>query len=106
MTARKVIARQAAERDIESAISHYIGEGGAGLAFQFIDELEAAFRHLTSHAESGSPRYASELDLPGLRHWPLRDFPYLIFYVVDDDIIDVWRVLHGRRDIPGTMQLD
>jgi toxin ParE1/3/4 len=106
MTAKKVIPRQTAERDIEGAISHYFGEAGADLAIQFIDELEAAFRHLTAHAESGSPRYASELDLPGLRHWPLRQFPYLIFYVIDDDIIDVWRVLHGRRDIPGTMQLD
>lgn len=81
-------------------------KGGAGLAVQFIDELEAAFRHLANHAESGSPRYASELDLPGLRHWSLRHFPYLIFYVIDDEIVDVWRVLHGKRDIPGTMQLD
>lgn len=106
MTVRKVIPRQTAERDIEDAISHYFGEGGADLAMRFIDELETAFRHLSNHAESGSPRYASELDLPGLRNWSLRQFPYLIFYVIDDDIVDVWRVLHGRRDIPETMQLE
>jgi toxin ParE1/3/4 len=32
--------------------------------------------------------------------WPLRRFPHLVFYVVEADRIDVWRVLHGERDVP------
>jgi toxin ParE1/3/4 len=28
-------------------------------------------------------------------------YPYLVFYVERDDHIDVWRVLHGQRDIPA-----
>lgn len=105
MTIRKVIPRQIAERDVDDAIDHYFGEGGVDLALRFIDELDAAFRHLAAHAESGSPRYATELDLPGLRSWPLQHFPYLVFYVVNDEFVDVWRVLHGKRDLPETMQL-
>jgi toxin ParE1/3/4 len=46
------------------------------------------------------PRYAHELDLPGLLCWPLKRYPYLVFYVERDDHIDVWRVLHGMRDFP------
>lgn len=46
------------------------------------------------------PRYAHELALPGLLYWPLRRYPYLVFYVERDDHVDVWRVLHGVRDIP------
>ena len=30
-------------------------------------------------------------------------FPYLIFYFERDDCVDVWRVLHGQRDIPAWM---
>ena len=53
------------------------------------------------HPASGSPRYAHELDLPDLRFWPLKRYPCLVFYVERRDHIDVWRVLHGQRDIPA-----
>jgi len=52
----------------------------------------------------GSPRYAFELRLEGLRAWPLRRYPYLVFYVEREDHLDVWRVLHAQRDIPAWMQ--
>ena len=35
--------------------------------------------------------------------WPLRKYPYLVFYVEQADHIDVWRVLHMKRDIPAWM---
>jgi plasmid stabilization system protein ParE len=34
---------------------------------------------------------------------PLAHFPYLVFYVVGDEAVDVWRILHTRRDIPTAM---
>ena len=49
-------------------------------------------------------QYAHELNLPGLRFWPLKRFPYLVFYVEHASHIDVWRVLHGKRDIPVWLQ--
>lgn len=104
MTPCRIVLRRKAEQDIAEAVDHYFGEGGAELVLQFIDSLQSAFDQLTRHPESGSPRYATELDLPGLRHWRLKRFPYLIFYVVHADVVDVWRVLHGKRDIPETMQ--
>jgi toxin ParE1/3/4 len=27
-----------------------------------------------------------------------------VFYVERDDHVDVWRILHGQRDIPAWMQ--
>jgi toxin ParE1/3/4 len=45
-----------------------------------------------------------ELEIPALRCWQLERFPYLVFYVERDDHIDVWRVLHGHRDIPAWMR--
>ena len=70
----------------------------------FIDALEQAFRRIAQHPAVGSPRYAFELRLEGLRAWPLRRYPYLVFYVEREDHLDVWRVLHAQRDIPAWMQ--
>ena len=36
--------------------------------------------------------------------WPLRRYPYFVFYVEREDHLDVWRVLHAQRDIPAWMQ--
>lgn len=41
------------------------------------------------------------INLLGLRFWALTRYPHLVFYIERDDHIDVWRVLHGRRDIPA-----
>jgi toxin ParE1/3/4 len=34
----------------------------------------------------------------------LKKYPHLVFYVERSDHVDVWRVLHGMRDIPSWMQ--
>lgn len=101
-----IAPRRRAQDDIDAALRHYLDEGGVELALRFIDTLEAAFAQLHSYPSSGSPRHASLLDLPGLRTWPLHRFPYLLFYVEIDDCIDVWRVLHDKRDIPASLQDD
>jgi toxin ParE1/3/4 len=44
------------------------------------------------------------LNLPGLKSWPLTRYPCLVFYVERPDHIDVWRVLHGQRDVPAWMR--
>lgn len=104
MKSRSVVPRETAERDAQEAIAHYFDEGGAELALRFIDTLERAYLHESKHPASGSLRYARERDLDGLRFWPVKHFPYLIFYMERDDHVDVWRVLHGKRDIPAWLQ--
>jgi len=34
----------------------------------------------------------------------VKRFPYLAFYVERADHVDVWRVLHGARDIPAWLK--
>ncbi len=103
MSVKPVIPRALANRDIDQALDHYLDEGGERVGLGFIDALEKAYRHIARHPASGAPRYAQELDLPGLRAWPLKRYPYLVFYVERDDHIDVWRVLHSQRDLPTWM---
>jgi len=99
--AKPVIPREAANRDVDEAVEYYLAEGYQETVLGFIDALEQAYAHIGRHPATGSPRYAQELDLPGLRSWPLRRYSHLVFYVERADHIDVWRVLHGQRDIPA-----
>jgi len=103
VTTKPVIPRKQADKDIETAVAHYREEAGKKVAAGFVDALERAFQHIARHPATGSPRYAQELDLSGLRSWPLKRYPYLVFYVEKADHLDVWRVLHGERDIPAWM---
>lgn len=101
MKRKPVVPRSIARRDIDDALAHYLREGDARVAEGFVDALQSAFRHMASHPTSGSPLYAHDLELPGLRHWPLQGYPFLVFYIERVDHVDVWRVLHGARDLPA-----
>lgn len=79
-------------------------EGAPAAALGLVDALQRAIPHISRHPAAGSPRYAHELSLPGLRAWPLSGYPYLVFYVEWPDQVDVWRLLHGQRDSPAWMQ--
>lgn len=104
MKCKPIIPRIIAQRDVDDAIDHYLNEASEQIALGFIDALEQAYKHITRHPATGSTRYAHELDLPGLRSWPLKHYPFLIFYVEQSSHIDIWRVLHGQRDIPSWLR--
>ncbi|MBL0419083.1 type II toxin-antitoxin system RelE/ParE family toxin [Ramlibacter sp. AW1] len=104
MKIKPVIPREQAHRDVEDAIAYHLEENAESAALGFIDALEKAYSHISRRPATGSPRYSHELALDGLRCWPLTRYPYLIFYVEHADHVDVWRVLHGRRDIPAWIE--
>lgn len=103
MTLKPVHPRRLASQDVEEAITHYLKEGAEAAAMGFIDALESAYLQISRHPAAGSPRYDHELNLPGMRCWRLKHYPYLIFYMELKNYIDVWRILHAQRDIPGWM---
>ncbi|MBI1944342.1 MAG: type II toxin-antitoxin system RelE/ParE family toxin [Deltaproteobacteria bacterium] len=104
MKGKPVIPRALAVRDVDDAVAYYAGEGAEQAALGFVDALAKAYAHLSRHPASGITRFALLLELPGLRSWPVSRFPYLVFYVERADHIDVWRVLHGGRDVAAWMQ--
>lgn len=104
MQAKPVIPRELANRDVDEAVAHYLAEGSEDAALKFIDALEDTYARIGRHPASGSPRYAHELDIPGLRSAALAGFSHLVFYIEREDHVDVWRVLDGRRDVPVWMQ--
>ena len=104
MTPKPVIPRARAVHDVEAIMDYYLAEGSERAALGFIDTLERAYGHIGENPSTGSSRYAFELNYPELRCWPLARYPYLVFYVERGDHIDVWRVLHDKRDIATWMQ--
>ncbi len=104
MKAKPVVPRWLAQQDVEETLRHYMAEDAEQAALGFIDALEQPCAHIGRHPATGSPRYAHELDLPGLRSWPLQRDPHIVFYVDCADHVDVWRVLHGMRDLPAWLQ--
>jgi toxin ParE1/3/4 len=101
--ARPVRLRERAAADIDQAVDFYLAEADTDVAVRFVDAVERAVGQIGRSPQSGSLRFSYELEIPGLRVRPLVRFPYLVFYVVGDEVVDVWRVLHTRRDIPSAM---
>lgn len=100
---KTLIPRQAANQDAADAVDYLVREAGLEVALRFIEAFEDACLHISTHPESGSPRFGWELDRPGLRVWPVQGFGYLAFYYVEEDFVDLWRVLHTSRDIPSSL---
>ncbi|MEO5734540.1 MAG: type II toxin-antitoxin system RelE/ParE family toxin [Rubrivivax sp.] len=97
--------RQQADRDIEDTIDHCLTVS-AKVAMGFVDALERAFTHIGRAPDTGSPHWAHALDVAGLRSWRCSGYPQVVFYFVFNDRTEIWRVLHGRRDIPSWLDDD
>ena len=104
MIPKPVVPRAAARADAERALDHYLAEASPEVALAFIDALEATYAAIGAAPGAGSPRWAHELGLPGLRSLRVRGYPWLVFYFETEDHGDVWRILHARRDIPTGME--
>ena len=102
MTQLQAHLRSQAASDVDDAIAYLRGEAGGTAALAFVDALEVGINHIARSPHAGSLRFAYDLGIPELRAWGLKRFPYVIFYMALGDRIDIWRVLHTRRDIPDT----
>lgn len=103
---KPVTPRAQARTDVENIVDHYLRDAGADVALRFVAALEVAYGAIAARPGAGSPRFAHELGLPGLRSRAVRRLPHLIFYVEQPDHVDVWRVLHARRDMAGWLAQD
>ena len=102
--ARAVRLRELAAADLDAATEFHRREYGEQVALELIDAVEQGVRRISRSPQLGSLHFAVELGIPDLRAWPLPRVPYIVFYVVTDVEIDVWRILHSRRDLPATLE--
>ena len=101
----QLLIQPKAEQDIDEHLDYLAEESGLETAVRFFDVLEHAFENLLSMQEMGPARTYRNLDLKGLRIWPMTRLPkYLIFYLPFDNGIKIIRVLYGTRDIETALE--
>jgi toxin ParE1/3/4 len=103
---KNVVLRAIAKREIENGFSHYLVEALVELALSFSESVDLALKHILNFPASGSRRYGEMFDNPSLRSWPLKRFPYVLFYVERSDHLEIIRLLHQHSDIPILLQDD
>ena len=86
--------RPQAQQELFEATQWYLTDGGPAVAEQFEWAVQRALRLLAFMPRLGSPSY------PGVRIWPLKQFPYTLVYRVKGEVISVIAVAHQSRE-PG-----
>ena len=101
MGTHRVQLEQEAIEDYERGVRYYRDHGGAEVALRFVDVVEHAFTLLAEQPEIGR-RYetAPAERLRAVRAWPLREFPYLVFYEVVETVVRVLGIVEAHQDLP------
>jgi toxin ParE1/3/4 len=95
---------QLALTDVDQIVDHYLAEAVPNIAARFLEALELALGQIQQEPGIGSPRLARAMQSLALRIWPVKGFPYLIFYLDLPEGPQIWRVLHTARDIPSSLR--
>jgi toxin ParE1/3/4 len=83
----------------------YIAQDNMDMALQFFDAARQTFSQVAKTPGIGSPYQVENTLLLGLRKWKIQGFgKYLIFYLTQDESIEVLRILHASRDIPVILE--
>lgn len=93
-----LIVSPLAEEDLEEIWS-FVAERDVEAADRLVDEITGRFDHLLAYPEAGRARH--EL-LVNLRSLPVKR--YVIFYQPTDDGVEIFRVLHGSRDVQSEFE--
>ena len=91
--------RPRAAFDLEEATDYYSRVASPDVAERFIDEFRIARDLIAERPGIGSRRFAHLLPGAGLRFWSFDRFPFRIFYLVEDDTLQIVAVDHERRNV-------
>jgi len=94
--------RPRADADIDEIADFYTQEAGAKSGIRFLDAVAAALAFILETPLAGAPRPLLNPRLTGLRSWPVPGFEDVRVYYLEPhgDVLEVVRILHGRRDLP------
>lgn len=83
-------------------VAQFIHHDNPFAARLFLEAAYGTFEFLACNPGVGRQR--ADLGFPEIRSWRVEGFGrYLIFYRELLDRIQIWRVLHGARDLPQTL---
>ena len=95
----QVIVRNRATQDIRQQANYILVNGNRESGEKFLEFVESAFAQLAITPNMGKV-VSSLSDMGAIRQWRIKNFKdYLIFYKVQEERVEVLRVLHGARDL-------
>lgn len=88
--------------DVLRQFSWYVDKAGEDVAWRFEAAVEGTLLTIASQPDLGRLRHFRNPRLAQLRSIPVaRPFNKLIiFYRVEGDTVEAWRLMHGARDLP------
>jgi toxin ParE1/3/4 len=103
----KVVRLASALHDLDVAADYIQSQRGPDRAIRFLRAAEATFTRLAGMPGMGTRYDPDEPLFADLRFFPInRHRNFLVFYRPIPDGIEVFRVLHGARDIDGILAED
>lgn len=102
---KRLEVRTRAIDDIYAATDFYAAAGEL-LAERWLTALRRTVSQIGRRPTFGSTAFAQHLDVPGLRHRSVPQYPYLVFSLDTDVSVVIVRVLHERRDVRGELSTD
>lgn len=105
MTVRFFKVHELADQDIHHVINYYIDLQAAKAGTEFLVAIEKAYKLIGRFPNAGSKRLGISMRLPELRTWSLTKFPYSLIYMCDAQGVDLFRMLHHKRDIPNYLNI-
>lgn len=97
---RRILIRPKASLDLDDLFD-YISQNNFDAALRFFDAARQTIAQLAQTPGMGSPYSIAHPRLAGLRKRGVKGFEkYLIFYLSQDELLEVVRILHAARDLP------
>jgi toxin ParE1/3/4 len=106
LTGRRLRRHSLADKDIIDAIDFYNDALAYQASTRFLDAIEKALRFILAFPKAGSGRLGEMIGLKQFKTWPLTKFPFLVVYVVENEEIDVVRLIHQKRDFAEPLRAE
>lgn len=92
----RLVITSEAQASINQAIDWYLSEGGKDLAARAAKAFRSAVKSIASDPLLNPPY----LDVPGVRRKVMSRFPYLVFYLLNDNTVVILDVQHVAKNPP------
>lgn len=101
---RRIFITPKANQDLDD-LFNYLSQNNPDAALRFFDATRQTIAQLAQTPGIGSPYQLNNPRLAGLCKRGVKGFEkYLIFYLSQDDLLSVVRIIHAARDLPTILE--
>ncbi|MCF7788519.1 MAG: type II toxin-antitoxin system RelE/ParE family toxin [Prosthecobacter sp.] len=102
MTDCRVIISDEALADLQLQSSWYAESAGSDIAERYLKSFDETLAAVAKRPDLGRPRHFEHEMLSGLRSFAMAGafHTHLVFYHYESDLLRIFRVMRGMRDLP------